>query len=278
MNSQSQFTNTLPLISEVTSAFNGVRSIVTTCSALDDVKTVICGHSHAGALCMGIVEPGKGIEQSHIEECGFAGLFGGQPDDVYWTQVVELGERRNVAIVWNGNQHNADFLLQPEPPFDLIPRGYVPVSVLPGARIEPEAMLREHFRPTFSELDVVLKRLGQRARRRVFVTGTPAPLEDAAMVKERLAREPFFAARASSLGIDIGTVPIRAAAVRRKLWFVIQEMLAESAARWGAQFVPTPQESLNANGFLDTLFSSGDITHANGRYGRLMLGKLAEYL
>jgi len=220
-----------------------------------------------------MVDPRR-LGQTH----GLAGLLGGHFTPECRRLVVELAQTRDIALSWRGNQHNGDFLLMPDRPLDFVPRSYPDKTVLSGAQVVPEAAIREHFQPSMDELAGILKELGQAPGRRHLVLGTPAPMHNEAEIRRRLGREPAFASRASSLGLDVATIGITPASVRRKLWYVIQEMMAETAASHGAAFVPSPPGSLDAESFLRLDMSGGDITHANERYGRLMLGQIAKLL
>lgn len=54
--------------------------------------------------------------------------------------------------------------------------------------------------------------------------------------------------------------------------------MAETAAAHGALFVPSPEAAQDAGGFLRVDMSGGDVSHANERYGRLVIGQLAQQL
>ena len=97
-------------------------------------------------------------------------------------------------------------------------------------------------------------------------------------MRRRLAREPDFERRATALGVDLAVIGIAPPSVRRKLWFVVQELMAETAAAYGAVFVASPDAAQDGDGLLRLDMSGGDISHANERYGRLVIGQLARQL
>jgi hypothetical protein len=86
----------------------------------------------------------------------------------------------------------------------------------------------------------------------------------------------IFAAVAQRRGIDLGTVDITPPRILLKMWRVIQDLLEEAASDGRATFVPVAPETMDSAGFLAGEFwgftgKEGDITHANSKYGRLML-------
>mgnify|MGYP007029162495 CR=1 FL=1 len=53
---------------------------------------------------------------------------------------------------------------------------------------------------------------------------------------------------------------------------------AETAAAHGALFVPSPAAAQDASGLLRLDMSGGDISHANERYGRLLIADMVRQL
>jgi len=268
--------------SDVALEAGGKYFILTPCAALEDVKTVIGGHSHAAFIARALVRHfpnNPEIDSRNIAlEFGFGGLRGGPVTQEYEDILVQLGATRNIAVVWNGNQHNADFLLSPEVQIDLIPRGYPVKSTLPNATIVAESAIRAHFQPTFDRLVKLLTRLSDAAKYPRLVIGTPPPLFDEALIRKRLKGEPVLTNRATAAGFDIDTVAITPASVRLKLWFVLQRMMAEIGEAHGASYVNVPTEALDENGFLKPELSAGDVTHAGPVFGAMMARQIARAL
>jgi hypothetical protein len=252
--------------------------LLTPCPAMEEVRLVLAGHSHMHAIARALVstpEPGEPADPAAIGRAhGIAGLMGGQHVSEYRALLLELAQTRDLALSWRGNQHNGDFLIMPGTVLDLLPRGHPDRSVLPGAQLVPEAAIRAHLQPSMDELAGLLRDIAHPGRQHL-VLGSPPPLADPALVRLRLGREPSFVQRAQSLGMDIATIGLAPPSVRHKLWFVIQRQMAETAAAHGVSFVPHPAACEDAQGFLRPDMSGGDITHANERYGRLMLAQMA---
>lgn len=257
--------------------------LLTPCPTMQEVRLVLAGHSHMHAIARALAskpDPGESADPAVIGRAhGIAGLMGGHhiPVPEFRALLLELARTHDLALSWRGNQHNGDFLIMPGTVLDLLPRGYPDRSVLPGAQLVPESAIRAHFQPSMDELAGLLREISHPGRRHI-VLGSPPPLGDEALVRLRLGREPAFAERARSMGLDAATIGLAPPSVRRKLWFVIQRMMAETAAAHGALFVGHPAASEDAQGMLPATMSGGDITHANERYGRLMLDAMATAL
>lgn len=256
--------------------------LMTHCATPGDVRLVFGGHSHCHAICRALISSPEAGEQTDPRASGLAhglaGLMGVVPGVDMRGLLMAMAQQRDIALVWRGNQHNADFLLMPGAVLDLLPRNYPDRSVLPGAQIVPEAVVRAQFQRWADELDGMLRDLGRAPGRRHVVIGTPPVLGDDDLVRRRMSREPFFADQAKAVSVDLATIGIAPPSVRRKLWFVVQEMMAETAAAHGALFVPSPAAAQDASGLLRADMSGGDISHANERYGRLVIGELARQL
>lgn len=209
---------------------------------------------------------------------GIGGLRGGPGKPGYWDSLRELAQTRSVAVVWNGNQHNADFLLACEQPLDFLPRDYPDPSVLPKTRLTAEGVIREHFRPSLEPLRELMTDIPAHTRLKRLLVGTPAPLFDSGEVRKRLSKEPLFVEKAAAMGINIGQVEITPPTVRRKLWFVIQTMMAEIAEEGRWQFVPVAPETMDERGYLRSDLLADDVTHANIEFGSMMVRQIAIFL
>jgi hypothetical protein len=259
----------------------GAYYILSPCISIPDVKVIIAGHSHSAAISRALVKANTGVERKAREialQQRIGGLRGGPGTPGYWGMLRGLAQTRSVAVVWNGNQHNADFLLASDQPLDFLPRDYPDASVIPGTRLEPEAVIREHFRPSLEPLRQLLAEMPPHGKLRRLLVGTPAPLCDNNEIRRKLGKEPLFGEKAAALGLDITQVEITPPTVRRKLWFIIQAMMAEIAEENAWQFVPVAAETMNERGYLRSDLSADDVTHANIEFGCLMVRQIARFL
>jgi hypothetical protein len=259
----------------------GAYFILSPCVSMIDIKTVIAGHSHSAAISRALVSASTEFQRQARDIAlaqGMGGLRGGPARPGYWDMLRDLAQTRSIAVVWNGNQHNADFLLASDQPLDLLPRGYSDQSVLPNTRLVAETAIREHFRPSLEPLRQLLAEAPAHRRLKRLLVGTPAPLFDIGEIRKRLGKEPLFAEKAAAMGINIGQLEITPATVRRKLWFVIQSMMAEIAEEGGWQFVPVAPETMDERGYLRSDLAADDVTHASIEFGTIMVRQIARYL
>jgi hypothetical protein len=259
----------------------GTYFILSPCDSMLEITTVIAGHSHSAAISRALVTTAtEGQRQARdiALQQGIGGLRGGPGTPGYWNMLRALAQTRSIAVIWNGNQHNADFLLACDQSLDFIPRGYRDPSVLPKTRLVAENVIREHFRPTLEPLQQLLAELPAHDRLKRLVVGTPAPLFDNGEIRKRLGKEHLFIEKAATMGVDISQVEITPPTVRRKLWFVIQAMMAEVAEEGGWQFVPIAPETMDEQGYMRSDLSMGDVTHANIEFGSIMVRQISRFL
>jgi hypothetical protein len=272
----------LAISSENTTGPTGRYFVLSPCVSISDIKAVIAGHSHSAAISRALVAKATTavqLEARHIAlALGIGGLRGGPGTTAYWDILENLARTRSIAIVWNGNQHNADFLLTSGQPLDFVPRGYPDPSVLPKTRLVAEAAIREHIRPSLDPLRQLLAKMPAHNGLKRLLVGTPAPLFDNDEIRRRLGREPLFREKVAAMGLDIGQVEITPPTVLRKLWFVIQTMMAEIAEEGGWQFVPVAPETMDGRGYLRLDLSADDVTHANIEFGSMMVRQIATFL
>jgi len=271
----------ISLVSCEKATTKGTYFILSPCVSMIDIKTVIAGHSHSAAISRALVKASTEVQRQARNIAlaqGMGGLRGGPARPGYWDMLRDLAQTRSIAVVWNGNQHNADFLLASDQPLDLLPRGYPDQSVLPNTRLVAETVIREHFRPSLEPLRQLLAEAPSHRKLKRLLVGTPAPLFDDGEIRKRLSKEPLFAEKAAAMGINIGQVEITPATVRRKLWFVIQTMMAEIAEEGRWQFVPVAPETMDERGYLRSDLAGDDVTHASIEFGTMMVRQIARSL
>jgi hypothetical protein len=110
----------------------------------------------------------------------------------------------------------------------------------------------------------------------VTLVGTPPPKKDNEALRKLLEKEPYFCDWAAQLGQSIDEIKITEPHVRLKLWFLLQDMIAEIGRRHGARFIPVPSELQDEDGFLLEQYWHPDVTHANAAYGAIVLRKVLE--
>lgn len=232
----------------------------------------IVGHSHAVALqhgyesdphCLGIDRPFVHPPMPVSEE--------------YWTWIEEKCRESVIGLVWNGNEHNARYLIRPTPAFDVVVEGgereYHPDDIL-----VPEEMIRAEFGPTNQQLDDALERLTKIPAARVLLLGTPPPHPDTEGMRERLKRSPHFIKLANDNAFSLDDVPLSSPSLRKALWGIVQTMRQETALRFSIPFIAVPPEACGDDGCLRADLRPMDATHANAEYGKLMLRSVGSWI
>lgn len=188
-------------------------------------------------------------------------------DDEYWDLLALAAAGKTIGILWNGNQHNASFLLEPTPAFRLVHPGSTPAG---NGMWIPRGVLREFWTSSFDELKAALPRLTSVAD--VFLIGTPPPKTDE-LIRSVIQKDPYFIAQAAALGMDLASVAVTQRSTRIAMWALLQEMLEQCAREFGATFVPVPSDVMDDEGILLDRYSALDATHANVDYGARMWGE-----
>lgn len=258
----------------------GIR-LMSPCARAEDIRTLIIGHSHAAPVIRALVSKGDAEQMRTVKlahEAALGGLLQKPITSDYLDAAAQLGQTRNVALIWSGNQANADFLLSNQRPFDFVPRGYPDANTLAGHQIVPEAALRAHFAGSVSELSNALSALGQPVGQKRFVICIQPPLHDNALIRQRMHDAAYFRDLARRLGREVSDIAITAPSVRRKLWFLLMAMYRETAEAHCATFVDVPPDAIDDQGFLKLAFAAGDVTHPNAAYGRLVIERLVSHI
>lgn len=267
-------------------AANGPFMWLTSCEDESELRTIICGQSHARAVMQAITAPQiDGVDSpgpALARRLGIAGLIGrrGTTAEQVLDHAAALAQQRHIALIWRGNQNNRDFLFATEPLLDYVCSADPDAPIDLFATLVSEAAVREHLKPSVDPMEKLLAQVGRSPGCRRFVIGTPPPLYDADLLRSRLAAHvemlhPGNAARVQGAAGALDTLPVMPAAIRRKLWLTLQGLMADAAARQGAEFVPAPAQAFDAHGCLDPRYSIGDISHTTVGYGLLVLQDLA---
>ena len=154
------------------------------------------------------------------------------PDMTYWDALADLGMGADVGIIWGGDEHNILYFFEAETRFDFLSPHVRKMN--PSAQIMSRAAIRDRFQQSFNDLDLVLERLATGGVNRIALIGTPPPKGDNEALRAFAQTEEFFVEAAAQLGQSVETLPIIDPYVRLKLWYLLQDMLAEEARIRGA--------------------------------------------
>ena len=238
-----------------------------------NAQIVVCGHSHAAS----ILEASNHLElaakkKSAISVCYSSNWAAGPPgDQEYWDFVVESSHGKHIVIVWNGNQHNANFMFQTQPSFTIL--GGNENSTDQEAVPIPRAMIKDFFKPSFEELSEIVPSISNAASITLMNGPAPKPLTH---IQNCISQEKYFTDIAESLGADMSDLVITSDSLRLELWNVLAELLAKSAKNLNASFLSAPPASRDAFGMLLPEYWASDVTHANSKYGLLLIEELVK--
>lgn len=167
-----------------------------------------------------------------------------------------------VAALFGGNAHNVLGLLQADPDFDFVLRssaeGY---RIAQGAVVLPTELVRDQLLRGEAAFLEQLTVLSQTTKCRIVQIQSPPPIEDDDFIRTNLDKH--FENRDQKIRI---TRP----ELRKKLWQMSSSIIEYHCREIGIDILPSPLEAVNERGYLREEYW-GNATHANGRYGELIL-------
>ena len=228
-------------------------------------KVVAAGHSHIIAM-LSALHSSEDLQQLPLAiQYSMDSSIWPNIDDRYWDQLQSLPSVETVVICWNGNQHNAQFLLESEPAISV----YQEHSVVEESDnvVVPLSMFDELWAPDFQVLERAIRIVS--STKKIVLIGTPPPKTEGE-IRKNLETDEFFISLLSKAGIKIADAPITSDIFRFTLWKQIQQNLERIARVTGITFVPVPSEVFEKGMSLKTEFSTPDASHANHLYGQAM--------
>lgn len=197
------------------------------------------------------------------------GLLGDVGIDDFGLLCAELGPDDLVVSLTGGNQHAAISLVQHPRPFDIHgPDGSADEAV-PGAEFIPRNALKAAFRERLDRDLVRIRMIAAAGPHRTVHLMSPPPKDDEAHILRQV--ETAFAARGI---VDKGVSP---APLRQRMWQLQYEVMTELLAEDGIPFLPPPDGTMTADGFLRPAYYAEDATHANASYGKQILHQIADF-
>lgn len=233
-------------------------------------RLILAGHCHLSAIAPDIwCGPAEEVIAAPGRDSTLI-MAGPWPrEETYWDALADLGNGSNVGILWGGAEHNHCYFFETETRFDFLSTHVSKVDA--SAQMVSQAIIRDRFQQqTHNNLDLVLERLATGGLNRIALIGTPPPKGDNEALRALLKNERWLVNKAAELGRSMETIPITDPYVRLKLWYLLQDMLADVAHIRGLMFIPVPKEVQDADGFLKREFWASDVTHANVAYGNVI--------
>lgn len=244
-------------------------------------RGMVFGFSHVGALREAYQHrAGAGLAQCALE---FIQVFPTQRFQP-WVKIEDRGYAYNdkltrdlselvdeqrtdvvIASVW-GNQHFTLGIVNHAEPFDFILPSNPDLRRVPGSRIVPYEVVRSLAQQRF-ELELGLIPLVQGfTDLPIFVTSAPPVI----------GIDSKILASTGSVELDakIAEFGLAPAVFRYKIWRLCESVVKDYCEKNGVGFIPAPEESYDAEGYLLERYWWSDPLHANSHYGELVLRQI----
>lgn len=238
-------------------------------------RAVIIGESHTNAVAQAIAEDPaayEGIEVYRLHSPNRPS----EPNTVSVPEAVAiieaLPEGGQVFLAMLGTYHNILGLLRAGEDYDFLLDGQDSPDPSATARI-PHRAMASAFEQHFAQAGTI-KRFRAVAKSAMHVLSSPPPKQSNRYVRHRFMRQ----TKRAYHGRSVEDVGVERPASRRKLWLMETMAIARWAGAHGMRFVPAPAAAFNGSGFLARKYYFEDATHANARYGALVLQQIRETL
>ena len=179
-----------------------------------------------------------------------------------------LGPDDVLVSVIGGNQHAVFSTIQHPQPFDFILSGENKADApADGAEIIPFRTLYEYFRSSLRNNDgETVAELRRSTAARVVHLLTPPPKRENEWIEQH--HDTFFARE------GIAASGVSPPALRMKFWRLQNRAIEAICGELGVEVLGPPESACDPDGFLLRDYYAGDATHANARYGELVLQQL----
>jgi hypothetical protein len=237
---------------------------------IEESTKLIVGHSHALAYGSGmkLLRSRGFVELDYKTICANDYTNRSISENLYWEKIIGLAKTNKVFIIWNGNQHIANFLLRDDPAISLFDDFH------PSDYLASRDHFFQFFESSFIELTQYLEKIGN--LKNVSLVGTVAPKRNS-LVYKNIARDEYFIELIKSRSIIFEKSMLTSENLRRGLHSIIQDSLEAISQKYCINFIPTSKESQDEENFLLPFYSAEDASHANGEYGALMIRKIESF-
>ncbi len=226
---------------------------------------MIAGHSHRRAVEAALIKSDSSLASS------FCVLTGGLPLDsgVYWDFVAEATGK--LCIFWNGNEANVLSIL-PDDLFQVFTDDVKTTKEF-GIPVVSRSNLESYFSDRLKPLIDFLE--GVSCPSRVILCSPPPP-KPREFLLNMLASEDYFNKRFVSQIEEGKDLVILGDSQRVAIQKIYLFELRKIAEKFGASFLESPPQTVSNDGTLLIEYSADDCTHANEKYGALVLDQLFE--
>ena len=175
-----------------------------------------------------------------------------------------------LVTVLGGNEHTIFGLLQPPTgPIDFVFGDKPSLPTDPDAELLSESQMAAQLEARLRRCKRMLGQLKSLFGCPVIQLQAPPPLLSNEYILHNL--DPYFRK-------NFEDPVVAAPTLRLKLWLLVSKLMREACRSTGVNFLACPAASQTANGFLDPQFNGRNATHANARYGALLVEQISKIL
>ena len=233
-------------------------------------KILILGMSHVEAIAAALT-PAEAAQVHHVNLRNVEAPFDRKDTRFRGVEGTWPGPDL-VLLTVAGNFHNIFCLMEDSAKFRLGDpvSGSVPAAT-PDRPFVPRDLLRAHFDQRL-EIAWTMQRAihAHYPSARFAHLSAPPPVATLPALTEADRAEGGRKVMFHYLPFDAAPAPLRL-----RIWGVQQDLCRGQAALLGADFIEPPAAALDAQGHLGPLHWTGDPTHGNVAYGRLVLDQIA---
>lgn len=240
---------------------------------MEKISFASFGQSHNVALASGYYEMQR-LQETGLGGARFEGVFHSIYDGPFAPPVTE--EQLNPALVaflarmrpnvillsLSGNEHNILSIAQQERRFDFLLDETSQLDPDPRLEILPLAAIRETLREwmDFNHVRATARAFRATTGAPIYMIEPPPPLP-----AEHVRAHPEIFEKALRKG------KISSDNLRHKIWRAQSGLYQEICRESDIRFVPVPAQLVDENGTLVAAACGADATHANARFGRIMI-------
>ena len=242
-----------------------IGSDIWTVEGSDRPRVVAAGHSHILSLLGGLHSSAELKQKPLAVQYSLDRALWPNIGDGYWQNFQNLPTVETVVVCWNGNQHNAQFLLESEPAIS-VHQDFASDENNKNLVI-PLSMFDELWLRDFKVLERAMRMVS--STKKVVLIGTPPPKSENG-IRNNLSKDEFFLGLLANADMKIDDAKITSDIFRFVLWKRIQQNLERIARVVGVPFIHIPPEVFDKGMTLKPEFSVPDASHANHLFGQVM--------
>ncbi len=236
-------------------------------------QALVIGESHANALILAVKENPStygGIDVRRLASARRRYLVDAIALSRAMEMIAALPRTTPVFLSMLGTYHNVLGLVKADRDYDfLLDANDIPNRDTATIRL-PHRAIANVFQAHLSTGGAVSK-LRAAGRSKLYLLSSPPPKQS----NEFIMRKFMMQTNHDYKGRSIDEVGLSPPEIRLKLWRLETRLIAQWAEDRAMEFIPAPHEAFNADGFLARKFYADDATHANARYGELVLRQIA---